>query len=136
MFEWKNDYLVGVTAIDEQHKQLFRLAGRFHDAVIANKGKTMLDELLDALVRYTSGHFQVEERLMAGVDYPGREEHMAQHRDLRARLHAAQERFDSGETVTILVLQFMSRITAHITSADGRLGEYYRKTKESDALAG
>jgi hemerythrin-like metal-binding protein len=140
MFEFKSDYLVGVTAIDEQHKQLFRLAGRFHDAIVANKGKAMLDELLTALVRYTGGHFRVEERLMAAINYPQREQHVAQHRELRERLRAFEERFDGGETaMTIQVLQFLSRWLAdHTTSADRRLGEYYRmtQTQEPQALAG
>ena len=131
MFEWNDDYLVGVTAIDEQHKQVFHLARRFHDAVIANKGKAMLEELLETLVRYTEGHFQVEERLMAGIDYPAQLQHLAQHRDLRARLQTSRERFETGVIVTIQLLQFMSRLTAHIISTDGRLGEYYRAKKES-----
>jgi hemerythrin len=138
MFEWNNDYLVGVTAIDEQHKQLFRLAGRFHEAIIANKGKAMLDELLDSLVRYTSGHFMVEERLMAAIDYPERAQHAEQHQHLRNQLRAFQERFDSGETVmTIQVLQFLSRwLAGHTTSTDRRLGEYYKMKRESQAIAG
>ncbi|MGA3026782.1 MAG: bacteriohemerythrin [Bryobacteraceae bacterium] len=133
MFEFKPEYLVGVTAIDEQHKQLFRLAARFHDAIVANRGKAMLDELLTALVRYTAGHFLVEERLMAAIDYPEREQHMAAHRDLRERLRVFQERFDGGETaMTIQLLQFLSRwLAGHTTSTDRRLGEYYRMTKES-----
>jgi len=131
MFEWNDDYLVGVTAIDEQHKQLFRLARRFHDAVVANKGKAMLDELLDALVRYTEGHFQVEERLMMACHYPEHEQHSSEHRDLRARLATSEERFENGETVTIQVLQFMSRLTAHITSTDLRLGDYHRTQKDA-----
>jgi hemerythrin-like metal-binding protein len=130
MFEWKDDYLVGVTTIDEQHKQLFRLAERFHQAVVANKGKAMLGELLDALIRYTEGHFQVEERLMASCDYPEHEQHSAQHQDLRKRLSASQQRFESGETVTILVLQFMSRLATHITSTDRRLGDDHQMKKD------
>lgn len=134
MFEWNDDYLVGMTAIDEQHKQLFRLAERFHDAVAANKGRAMLDELLDALVRYTSGHFQVEKRLMTADRYPEREQHLDQHRDLRERLLNSLERFEAGETVTIQLLQFMSRLTSHITSTDRRLGEYHRMRKDPQAV--
>jgi hemerythrin-like metal-binding protein len=136
MFEFKDDYLVGVTAIDEQHKQLFRLAQRFHDAVMAHKGKAMLLELLDALLRYTTGHFRVEERLMAGIGYPEQESHQVQHRELRERLLASQERFENGEMVTIQLLQFMTRLTAHITSTDRELGEFHRtKTSPPQSLA-
>lgn len=127
MFEFKDDYLVGVTTIDEQHKQLFRLAQRFHDAIMDHKGKAMLGELLDALLRYTTAHFQVEERLMAAIGYSELQQHEGHHRDLRERLLVLQERFESGETVTIQLLQFVSRLTAHITSTDRDFGEYHRK---------
>jgi hemerythrin len=134
MFEWKDEYLVGVTAIDGQHKQLYRLAARFHDAIVANKGKAMLDELFDALLRYTTGHFQVEERLMAAIDYPEREKHLVLHHDLRERLMASQERFECGETVTIQLHQFMTRLTEHITSTDRELGEYHRSKRDAHAV--
>ena len=75
---------------------------------------------------------------MAAIDYPEREQHLAQHRDLRERLFAFQERFDGGETaMTIQVLQFLSLwLNGHTTSTDRRLGEYYRMKKESRAIAG
>jgi hemerythrin-like metal-binding protein len=132
MFEWKNEYLMGVTAIDEQHKQLFRMGARFRDAIAAHKGKAMLEELLDSLARYMEGHFQVEERLMTSIDYPEREQHMAQHRDLHERLLNLQKRFDGGETITIQVLQFLSAwLNEHTATTDGRLGAYYRMKKEA-----
>ena len=129
MFEWNDDYLVGVTVIDEQHKQLFRLARNFHDAIVANQAKAVLGELLDAMVRYTEGHFRVEERLMAALEYPDLEQHIHQHKGLCDELHAFQERFDGGETaMTIQVLRFLSRwLTGHTTSTDRRLGQYYQE---------
>jgi hemerythrin-like metal-binding protein len=132
MFEWKNDYLIGVNAIDEQHKQIFRLAERFHAAVIANKGKAMLDEALDTLDRYTTGHFQVEERLMVADGYPELRQHLTQHHELRERLLDSQKRLEEGEVVTICLLQFMSRIAAHIASSDQELGEYHRARNQAE----
>ena len=132
MFEWNDDYLVGVNAIDAQHKQLFRLAQRFHDAVVANRGKALIGETLDALVRYTEGHFNVEERLMASLSYPEYAEHSQQHRALCQKLRDFQDRFDHGETaMTIQLLQFLSRwLVGHTTSTDRRLAAFYRASHE------
>ena len=135
MFDFKDEYLIGATAIDEQHKQLFRLAQRFHEAVVAHKGRTMLDELFAALLRYTTAHFQVEERLMGAIGYPERQAHSLEHDDLRNKLQISEERFEHGEMVTIQLLHFMNRLTAHITSIDRKLGEYQRARKESRARA-
>ena len=127
MFEWKDDYLVGVPAIDQQHKRLFRVAGRFHDAIVANKGKATLDQLLDSLVCYTEVHYLLEERLMEDIDYPEREQHQAHHRALRRQLLGFQERFNGGETVTIQVMQFLHRwLTGHTSTRDRQFGVFYR----------
>jgi len=138
MFEWKDEYLVGVTAIDQQHKQLFATAQRFHKAVAAARGKAMLDDLLTALVRYTEGHFFVEERLMSAIRYPERDQHAAQHRELRDRLIGFQQRFEGGETaMTIQVLQFLNGwLAEHTTSSDRRLGQFHRARKEPTAPPG
>jgi len=138
VFEWNDEYLIGVTAIDQQHKHWFALGERFHHAVATGKGKAMLDELLEALVRYTNAHFHVEERLMASIDYPEREQHIAQHRDLVERLKDFQHRFESGDTaMTIQVLQFLSRwLITHTTTTDRQLGQYHRSGAKQTITTG
>jgi hemerythrin-like metal-binding protein len=134
MFEWKDEYLVGVTAIDQQHKRLFEVAGRFHDAIVANKGKDVLEELLFTLVRDTENHYLLEERLMMDVGFPGRQQHAADHKALREELLTFQKRFGDGETVTIQVLQFLSRwLTGHTSPRDRGFGEYYRTSRSTSS---
>jgi hemerythrin-like metal-binding protein len=131
MFEFSDEYLVGVTAIDQQHRQLFLLAERFRQAVATGRARNILDETLDGLLRYTESHFNVEERLMASIGYPERPRHAAQHSDICNRLDELQQRFDEGDTaITIEILQFFSRsLIAHITSSDRRLGEFHRASR-------
>ena len=138
MFEFHDEYLVGVTAIDQQHRRLFLLAERFRQAVATGRARTILDETLDGLLRYTQSHFNVEERLMASIGYPERPEHAAQHAGICNRLDELQRRFNEGDTaITIEILQFFSRsVIAHIISWDRRLGEFHHTSKEQKALAG
>ncbi len=134
MFEWKDEYIVGVTAIDQQHMRLFEAAARFHDAIVTNRGKAAVEELLDSLVRYTEGHYLVEERLMDDVGFPEREHHRAHHRALLKQLLAFQGRFNGGETVTIQVLQFLSRwLVGHTSARDKQFGEYYRSSRSASS---
>lgn len=123
-----------MSSIDQQHKRLFEAAARFHDAIVANKGKEALYELLASLVRYTEGHYLVEERLMKEIDFPEHAQHKAHDQALRKQLLTFQKRFYAGETVTVQVLQFLPRwLVGHTSSRDRQFGEYYRMKKQSAA---
>jgi len=138
MFEFRDEYLVGVTAIDQQHRQLFLLAERFRQAVATGRARNILDETLDGLVRYTQSHFNVEERLMASIGFPERPQHSAQHAGICKRLDELQRRFNAGDAaITIEILRFCSQwLIAHVITSDRRLGEFYRAGKGEKALAG
>lgn len=43
-----------------------------HDAIMTGKSKEILTPTLTKLANYTIEHFQSEENLMAGVNYPAR----------------------------------------------------------------
>ena len=64
MFEWSNNYSVGIGSIDAQHQNLFAIARELHAAMTAGQGKASLARILDRLVQYTAVHFAHEERLM------------------------------------------------------------------------
>jgi hemerythrin len=60
-FEWKNEYSLGHTLIDQQHKQLFVLANSVYNISISDKNRNDLEKILHELKDYTIYHFQTEE---------------------------------------------------------------------------
>lgn len=72
MFEFKEEYLIGIEYIDNQHKRLFELANEIYDVLnneyIADKydnAVVIVNELKD----YTKKHFADEEKYMEEIKY-------------------------------------------------------------------
>ena len=131
MFEWSNDYSVGIPSVDAQHQNLFALARELHAAMTAGQGKTALAKGLDRLVQYTAAHFANEERLMRLVDYPGLESHTAEHYALTQRVLEFQADFQAGRTsMTVHLLQFLRTwLQNHIQHSDLAYAPYLKERK-------
>ena len=77
--ELTKDLLTGITAIDEQHRELF---SRGNAVLFPEEDRMGIRDILDSLnflIKYVNRHFFAEERLMKTYDYPRREGHEAQH---------------------------------------------------------
>jgi hemerythrin len=120
MFEWKNEYSVGIGSIDAQHQNLFAIARELYAAMSAGQGKASLSRLLDRLVQYTAVHFAHEERLMRLNDYPDFQAHKAQHDALTKQVLAFQADFEGGRvSMTVQLLQFLKDwLEKHIKVSD------------------
>ena len=71
--------LVGHEVLDAQHKAIFdNMATVYGNLLNDKKGKEMLDAL-DMLDAYCKLHFFDEEKVMSDMEFPGIEEHKAQH---------------------------------------------------------
>ena len=72
MVNWKENYAIGILAIDEQHKELFRLTNEVYallnDVLITDKYDQILS-VIDALREYTIEHFAAEEAYMLEKRY-------------------------------------------------------------------
>ncbi len=124
MFEWKPQYAVGITEIDRQHQELFRMAGEIYDMVLAldDAGQTEhILELLAGLKQYAGAHFVLEESLMDRYDYPDLEAHRQEHEKFRtdlAALSVDQESRSPKQTVTELIKFITQWIFKHICTVD------------------
>ena len=65
---WKADYEIGEAKIDDQHRQLVKLANNVYAIVErGEEGEDLLDAF-EALISYTEMHFREEERLWLKID--------------------------------------------------------------------
>jgi hemerythrin len=120
MFEWKNEYSVGIGSIDAQHQKLFAIGRELFAAMSAGQGKASLARILDRLVQYTAVHFAHEERLMRLNDYPDFQAHKAEHDALTRQVLAFQADFEGGRvSMTVQLLQFLKEwLEKHIKISD------------------
>ncbi len=121
-FTWRNEYLVGVPAVDAQHRRLFDLAEQLFEAMRTGQGKEVTGRALQQLISYTASHFSAEERLMAQHGYPHLKEHRALHEALTREVLEFQKRFEGGNAfLTVELMHFLkSWLEGHIKSEDMR----------------
>ncbi len=79
---WKEEYSVGIEALDKDHRKLLNLINQFQTAALYRTGIEFEQEAFDALVEYTRTHFSREEALMEEHGYPDFEAHQALHRKM------------------------------------------------------
>ena len=126
LIEWDDELSVGIQEIDEQHKVLVGLVNEMHDAIHARHGSEVSREILQRLADYTKLHFAVEESLFRIFDYPGYEEHKAQHDELIREIHELQDKIDTGEgNISFQLLHFLKMwLTQHILDSDKEYSPY------------
>ena len=127
--KWSDELSVGIQEIDEQHKVLVSILNEMHDAVKHNHGPEVSLEILDRLIEYTKIHFAVEESLFRIFDYPGYEDHHAEHAALLKEAQVMRAKVVSGESkVSFKLLHFLRMwLTEHIMGSDMDYAQYLLK---------
>jgi hemerythrin len=130
MLEWTPALSVGDVEIDEQHKELFRRAGRLLEGLRSGEPEG-LGELIDYLHQYCIAHFGAEEARMRGTRYPGYLRHKAEHdrfiSDLLA-LAAEHDERGSGAFMSLKVNHWLVEwLKGHVSVTDAELGRFLHK---------
>jgi hemerythrin len=126
-FDWSDEYSVGIEEIDEQHKKLFSLVDRLHQAITNRAGSKACGFILNELVDYTQTHFSLEETMLRIGAYPGYEAHCRQHKTLVDEVEALQQKIAAGQVaISFELLHFLRNwLTKHIMREDMQYGVYF-----------
>jgi hemerythrin len=92
--EWSDDYLLGISVIDEQHKGFFDASQKLYDDMLNVQGEESVEATVEFLREYAKTHFQTEEAFMQKHAYPRLEEHKQLHRDFFEGLDQLSEDLD------------------------------------------
>ncbi len=127
---WKNEYAIGVDAIDEQHKYLFSLLAQISEMADKNDAEKIYDAILD-MKHYTQVHFYDEELLMQLSGYPELEQHRKQHQRF---INKADDFIDDLEAFPLAAIVEMTGylgdwLISHIQVSDGQYSEYKRESE-------
>jgi hemerythrin-like metal-binding protein len=96
-FRFESRYLVGIDALDSQHRRIVDLLNELHGSVIAKKPGDLHLEILTRLVNLTKIHFATEEQILRAHSYPGYLLHKAAHDGLGRNLVDYREQIAKGE---------------------------------------
>ncbi len=127
LFTWSSALSVGIETIDNQHKRLIDLINRLYGAVLNNRSRQVLGEILDELVEYTASHFRTEEELFERYGYAEEQQHKAIHEGLVRQVLEYQKKFKSGAGLDMTLLEFLKGwLVDHIMQTDKRYSGFLR----------
>lgn len=130
---WDESYSVGITALDNDHKQLLNLINQLQTAAHYQTSDEYERQTLDALIAYTKEHFQREEDLMAKYQYPGLQAHRLQHQEMVGevdRLVSAYQQ-DRDATIEGAIRYLQTWLLRHINGTDKEYSAFLRENGES-----
>lgn len=129
ILEWNDGYSVGVSVIDEEHKQLVGMINKAYDSVKDMEEEKVLGELVKDMCDYAAHHFVTEEKLMIEHGYPASEGHMKLHADFAVRAETLNNFISSGDYVEpVKVFKFLADwLKEHILKTDKAFGEFLNK---------
>ncbi|BDD88416.1 bacteriohemerythrin [Desulfofustis limnaeus] len=122
LMPWGPKLQLGITEIDDHHRQLVSLINQLYRAMKQKSGSTVITSILNDLVEYTRFHFAFEERQFRAFDYPARTDHERIHRKLVDKVQDFQNQLAAGRAgVTMDLMTFlMDWLQDHILKADQR----------------
>lgn len=128
-YDWDRSLETGNESIDAQHKGIFELARRLHEA--CGSCEPGGDEIADAvygLADYVVEHFSDEEALMDASRYPETSVHRGLHQSLTGEVLRITTRYFQGEDVDpeSLALFMAGWLRTHIAEEDRRFVDFCR----------
>ena len=125
---WKDAMLVGIPAIDAQHKKLIAAIDELMAACKKGEGRASIDKTLAFAVAYAKEHFAAEEKLQAECSYPGMAAHKQLHAQFLSSVSALVSEYENtGPSVALvgkLNKSLVDWVVKHIATEDKKLGEH------------
>lgn len=129
MIAWKDDFLVGIDEIDEQHKKLFAIANKAYELLNNDLYLDKYDRIvsiIEELKDYTVFHFTFEEEYMMKIKYKRFFTQKIQHESFMKKINEINlNEIDSDQDKSLLeLLDFIINwISNHILIMDKQIGK-------------
>ena len=138
LVEWDNKYSVGITLIDDQHKELIRLTNELYQGCFAGneEAEDFFFKTIRGVLDYTKFHFSAEEKLMENVRYPKYAEHKKQHENFVMQMLNDVKSFQEGKKFVPnnFVRYLKDWILSHIAIMDTLYAKYIHELKKQGTL--
>ena len=128
--EWTDDLSVGVSIIDDQHRELFGQVNQLLEACNQSKGHEAVGKIIDFLGQYVVNHFGTEEEFMQKYNYPDYSVHKAHHTAFIKSFTELKAKFESegpGPHIVIMTNRVVvGWLNGHIRNVGKLLGNYLK----------
>ena len=127
IIKWSSDFVLGIDAIDEQHKALVGMINALDASTHEEYSAESMRRLLDELNAYVKEHFGFEERLMAGGGCSQElvTRHCGEHAYFRSVLRDLTADFENGRTsITVTLIEYLVHwLLHHIVVVDRAMAQ-------------
>ncbi|HCY84645.1 MAG TPA: hemerythrin [Desulfobacteraceae bacterium] len=129
LMPWGDKFKIGLTSVDDQHKELVAMVNELHRAMKMKAGAKEAGGILDRLTEYTVYHFGYEEDLFDTHGYPEADAHKRIHKDLVDKVLAFKEDFHSGKAALSMDLMdfLMTWLKEHILKTDSDYAPFFKE---------
>lgn len=117
---WGQNYSVGVTELDNHHKQLINMINELYYAMSKDRGQKLVNDIIKDMLAYAQMHFNIEENYMRKSGYLGSLQHFREHERFVKKAQEMSQRSEDGEFVlSFEVIQYLSDwLKCHILESD------------------
>jgi hemerythrin len=129
MFQWDEKYSVGITSIDNQHKELFMHFNKLLEAMKQGHANDVINQIILKVERYAIIHFRKEEFFFKRFNFQGSADHIREHQNFVNKIASLKSDLESGKiTITFELLSFLKEwIDHHILIVDKQYSECFRQ---------
>ncbi|MDH5766332.1 MAG: bacteriohemerythrin, partial [Gammaproteobacteria bacterium] len=96
LYEWSDDYSVGVGTMDSHHQKIFDIINKMHEDMKAGADESVVASAINELIDYTKFHFAEEEKIMEAINYTGIAGQKAAHKAFVDKLLSFKSDVDNG----------------------------------------
>ena len=133
MFTFTNDCLIGISEIDEEHRQLFELIAKTDEA-LKNNDDSVTDALLlvNELKHYAALHFTHEEGYMKKINDPELKRQQKEHGAFIEKVNSynfSNITKDNASDIILELLEYLAKwLMGHILGSDILIGHFTQKS--------
>ncbi len=123
---WDESCSVKIACFDDDHKQMFSIINRLHNAMLSSKGALVVPEIVTELIDHAQGHFSGEEAMMEKAKFPELASHRLEHEILLRQLEQFQQIIAAGKFVSsVTVAEFLDKsMMPHTKQTDQKYSEH------------
>lgn len=124
LIEWRDEFKVGVPAIDREHQEFIALINKAHAHMAEPGSDVTISDFLGEIYTHIASHFDAEERLMRAARYDQTEEHARLLDEMRDMMRDYEHchLYKEDELFARLRDWFVNHFKTHDARLHGRLG--------------
>jgi len=120
MIEWNEEYSVGISTIDEEHKKFIDIINK---AIVTKEHSDKPEEIREILyemIKYALNHFATEETNMVKFNFPEYQSHRNEHLDFTDKTVSMINKVIKGDyNVANQILEYLKQwLVNHIQGTD------------------